>query len=533
MKDEPLQGKELVALGALLERSRLAGQLGLSFEGKRDMYETLGYSKVLTFAQYAAEYARGDIAGRIIDLPASYTWREAPEFSDGADAETETPFLVGVQELVDRLHVWHYLERVDRLAGIGRFGVLLIGARDNQALSVPLKAHSLKTTTDILYLSAFAEGSVTILTYERDPQSVRFGLPDTYQIQMGSAALGFGSEVVHWSRLLHVAEDLTEDEVFGRPRLERVFNRLQDLMKIVGGGAEAAWRVMDRGLHADVREGFKLDDPDAVSDEIENYLHGLQRFIRTQGMTVTPLGADMVDPSGLFGIEISLIAAAANIPQRFLIGSAAGALASAAEDAKQLAGDIKARRTWFAEPMMLRPFLDRLVWTGALPAPTGGNYDVIWHPLFELNELEHAQIAGTYASAIAAYAPSGTAADVVPLKEFRAEYLKLSPEPNEKYLPSKDEQAKLDAAQAAKEAAAVAATVAQPEPPAKGTDASAQPETQPEQAAPEPATNEADLLAAVAAEYSRAADILRTVVVNYDASQPRESEVANAEPAES
>ena len=91
--------------------------------------------------------------------------------------------------------------------------------------------------------------------------------------------------------------------MFGRPRLERVFNRLQDLTKIVGGGAEAAWRVMDRGIHADVRDGFTLADPDAVSDEIENYLHGLQRFIRTQGMTVTPLGADMVDPSGLFGID--------------------------------------------------------------------------------------------------------------------------------------------------------------------------------------------------------------------------------------
>ena len=76
MSNEPYQGKELVALGALLERSRLAGQLGLSFEGKRDMYETLGYSESLTFAQYAAEYDRGDIAGRVVDLPASDTWRQ-------------------------------------------------------------------------------------------------------------------------------------------------------------------------------------------------------------------------------------------------------------------------------------------------------------------------------------------------------------------------------------------------------------------------------------------------------------------------
>jgi uncharacterized protein len=506
---EVYQGKELVALGALLERSRLAGQLGMSFAGERDTYTTLGYSQTLTFAQYVAEYARGDIAGRIIDLPASDTWREPPELSDGEDEEAQTPFLVGVQELVDRLHVWHYLERLDRLSGIGRYGVLLIGARDNQPLSQPLKAHSLKSTTDILYLSVFAEGSVTILTYDRDPQSVRFGLPETYQVQMGAATLGFGTEVVHWSRLIHVAEDLTEDEVFGRPRLERVFNRLQDLMKIVGGGAEAAWRVMDRGIHADVRDGFALADPEAVSDEIENYLHGLQRFIRTQGMTVTPLGADMVDPSGLFGIIISLIAAAANIPQRILIGSEAGELASS-QDAAQWAGQIHARRTKFAEPMILRAFLDRLIWAGALPAPSGGTYDVEWEPLFELDETQRATVASTYASAIAAFATGGAPADVVPVKEFRVAYLNLPAEPAEKYLPSPEEQAKLDAAAAAKTAAAVAAPVAQPE--------ETEPEPEPEESTesepdePAPATNEAAMLTAVAAEYSRAADILREIV---------------------
>jgi len=520
MSNEPYQGKELVALGAMLERSRLAGQLGMSFGGERDMYKTLGYSETLTFAQYAAEYARGDIAGRIVDLPASDTWREAPELIDGEDEESKTPFLVGMQELVDRLHVWHYLERVDRLAGIGRYGVLLLGARDNQALREPLKPRSLKATTDLLYLSVFAEASAQILTFDRDPQSVRFGLPETYQVQMGATELGFASELVHWSRLIHVADDLLEDEVYGRPRLERVFNRLQDLTKIVGGGAEAAWRVMDRGIHADVRDGFALADPDAVSDEIENYLHGLQRFIRTQGMTVTPLGADMVDPSGLFGIIISLIAAAANIPQCILIGSEAGELASS-QDAAQWAGQIRSRRTKFAEPMILRQFVDRLVWAGALPEPSGGKYEVEWKPLFELDETQIATIAGTYANAIAAYATGGSPADVVPVKEFRAEYLKLAAEPDEKYLPDEDEQAELDAEAAAQEAAATAATVAQP-----SMDASAPLAEEPEledteePEAAEPATNEAAMLTAVAREYGRAADILRELVRN---AEPTES----------
>jgi hypothetical protein len=105
---------------------------------------------------------------------------------------------------------------------------------------------------------------------------------------------------------------------------------------------------------------------------------------------------------------------------------------------------------------------------------------------------------------------------VVPVREFRAEYLKLSAEPDEKYLPSAEEQAELDAAAAAKAAAAIAATVEQP-----STDASAQPEEQePEESEkPEPATNEATMLAAVAQEYARAADILRELVTHAESAE--------------
>lgn len=432
-------GNELVALGTLLERSRLAGQLGLQFGGDRDLYTTLGYPKTLSFNHFLSEYVRSDIAGRVVDLPASDTWRMSPVLLDGDDAQEPTPFLQAWEALNDARHVFHYLERLDRLAGIGRFGLLLLGLRDRSpALSEPLKEHSLAGPADVLYLSVFSEGSVTILTFDKNPQSPRFGLPETYRVQMGAAGLGFGAETVHWSRVIHIAEGLTEDEVYGRPRLERVYNRLQDMLKIVGGGAEAAWRVMDRGLHADVRDGFNLADPDAVSDEIENYLHGLKRFIRTQGIDLIPLGADMVDPSGLFGILISLIAAAADIPQRILIGSEAGELASS-QDARQWAGQIRARRTKFAEPMILRPLVDRLVWAGALPPPDGGRYDVQWEPLFEMDAIQHGQIAGAYAGAIAAYAPGGVTDAVVPVAEFRQKWLGLpaeSPETMQATTPS-------------------------------------------------------------------------------------------------
>ena len=418
--------QEIVVLSAMLARSQLAQQMGVQFNGLRDMYETLGYPKLITYQQYANEYLRSDIAARVIDLPASDTWRTAPVIQDGP-RDAQTSFTLAVGQLAQRLRVWHYMERLDRLAGIGRFGIMLLGVRDGLPLSQPLRQSALHSPDDVLYLSVFSEGSVTIQTFDKDTQSPRFGLPETYQVQMGAQTLGFGTEHIHWSRVIHAAEGLMEDEVYGQPRLERIYNRLQDLLKVVGGGAEAAWRVMDRGLHADVRDGFELKDSEALNDELEEYLHGMRRFIRTQGMDVKTLGAETVDPTGMFNVIINLIAAACNIPKRILIGAERGELASG-QDAAQWAGQIRARRMKYAEPLLMRPFLDRLVWAGALPPATDGQYSVVWTPLFELDEMQHGQVAESYAKALAAYAPGGATDSVVPIREFRKQWLDLPDE---------------------------------------------------------------------------------------------------------
>src|SRR3972149_1706788 len=110
--------------------------------------------------------------------------------------------------------------------------------------SKPIEKGSLKRG-NIIYLKPFSEGSAMISTYETDKASERYGLPTSYDVL---AISGQPRAKVHWSRVVHVAEDLLDDDVFGRPRLKRIYDRLDDLMKIVGGGAEATWQTMDRGM---------------------------------------------------------------------------------------------------------------------------------------------------------------------------------------------------------------------------------------------------------------------------------------------
>lgn len=426
-----LNAQEIVTLSSVLGRAQLSRALrgGSQFNGARDMYETLGYKRNPTFDDFLEKYRRQDLAGKVVDLPPQDTWRKPPVIQDGAEDSSLdapiSPFLQGIKFLVDQRRLWHYLMRVDKLAGIGRYGVLVIGTAGANSLSEPLAANSLSSPQDVIYLSVFSEKSATVQTLDRQPESQRFGLPELYTLALGE---GLGTANAHWSRTIHVADDLLEDDIYGMPRLERVLNRLDDVLKLVGGGSEAAWKNMDRGLHADVRDGFDLDESqeEALSDEIDEYIHGLRRFIRTQGVDLDLLGSDMVDPTGMFQALIALIAAASDIPQRILLGSERGELASGQDEANW-AGSVASRQTQFAEPVILRPFIDRLISAGALPEPSSGTYKVSWPSLFELNDIEKAEIAERYANAIQKVAPAGSPELVVDPDEFREYFIERLP----------------------------------------------------------------------------------------------------------
>lgn len=386
----------------LVERSRLAASLGKQFDGDRDLYKVLGYPKAIDFNAYLGAYKRGGIAKLIINRPAADTWRTQAALHDG-DAIDGTDFLKQWQTLVKKRRVWSALAQVDRLAGIGRFGVLLFGFAGEGKLKDPVQPGSLAGPQSLLYLRAFHEGDVTVERLDEKANSERFGLPETYSIRVSD----HGTERVHWSRVLHVAEDSTDD-VYGVPRLEAVYNYLEDLVKIIGGGAEATWKLMRKGFGLDVKPEYDMpaDVEDDMQEQIEEMEHGLRRFMLTRGVTPFDLGSEVVDPTGLFNALIALIAGTTGIPQRRMLGSERGELASSQDEANW-ASIIEARREHFAEPGILRPFIDRLIWTGVLPAPASGEYSVKWETLFTLTEGEEAKIAGDYTAALQRLLDSG------------------------------------------------------------------------------------------------------------------------------
>lgn len=395
----------------LLQRYALAGALGVTFAGRRDLYSALGYKRVLNFEDYWQRFRRHDIAKRVIQLPPSDTWRKAPIVTDDApnDERKDTPFEAAWKQLVELRGVWHHLHRLDRLSRIGRFGVLLIGVKDGQTLEQPLKQGSLTGPADILFLSPYSERSAKIKSVVTDPSDPRFNLPDVYDVTLGSGDFRTGTQrLVHQSRLIHVAEQLDEDDVYGTPALEGVWNRLDDLEKALGSGAEAAWNIANRGMTAKAQKDYRLEQSDfsTIEDQLEEYTHGQRRTFVSNGFDINPLGGETVDVSPTVNSELDMIAAETGIPKRILIGSERGELASS-QDAATWAGAIASRQTNHAEPTILRPFIDRLIFLGALPQPKNGTYSITWRSLFELNDTQKATINDSRARSFAVYRQRG------------------------------------------------------------------------------------------------------------------------------
>jgi hypothetical protein len=401
------------------------GQLGKSFDGNRSYYTVLGYPKTIELSQYRAKYDRQGLAGRIVDFPAEETWRDEPELLDGGDKDgsTKTPFVTEFQSLAKRLRLYHYCQRVDKLTGIGQFGVLLLGVTGGAELTQPVER--LRSVDDLIYLRPYSQESVEIESIVTDPRDSRYGLPLIYKITPSmDDTVQLQPFRVHWSRVIHVAENLLDNEVYGRPRLMRVYNDLDDIMKVVGGSAEATWKLMRKGfvLNIDSDATMGPEDEAALQDQVDELDHGLRRFLQTRGMNVQDLGSEVVDPSGIVGLIIDMIAATTGIPQRILLGSERGELASS-QDAANWAGRIADRRTNWAEPTILKAIIDRLVQWGALSAPSSSEYTFRWKPLFELSEAEKADLASTWAHCNQSFGQQ-----VITASEWRGQFTPFSEE---------------------------------------------------------------------------------------------------------
>ena len=441
---------KIQVLSELLARASLANRLGNQYGGDRDLYQALGYKTDPDFYDYFAKFLRNPIAKAVINRPTKMTWQGELKLLQ-SDKSEDTPLEKGWLELMTSLKLKSVFSRLDQLAGIGQYGVLLFGFNDVQShtdFAQPVKGGARK----LLYLKPLSQESALIQQYVRDTTSPRYGLPEIYNITISEPNGGISQTMlVHHTRILHVVDELLESEVHGSPRLEVVYNALDDIEKIVGGSGEMYWRGARPGFTGTVDKDYQLTAASKadLQDQFDEYEHNLRRFLINEGIDISAMQAQVSDPSAHLDVQLQLISAVTGIPKRILVGSERGELAST-QDKESWLGYITSRRGEYAEPIIVRPFIARCMEYSVLPKVE--KYDVAWDELYSISESEKVGIGKSRTEALSSYAGNPLNQDILPPNAFFEYFLGLSVEQIELITQMREEAIEQEEDDAAKEA---------------------------------------------------------------------------------
>ncbi len=405
--------------GTLLSRIQHFSRLGYSHDGERDLYTALGYKLELTIDDYLAQYSRQDIAKAIINKPISATWQGDFKVMESND-DQETAFESGWNLLYTEMRIKSKLARVDKLAALGKYAVLLLGfddVQDREMFELPVAPGNRK----LIYLKPVSETNAPIKEYEEDPNNARYGLPKFYSIKISTPGGNTTAELrVHHSRIIHVpGEDLLENELESEPAMKAVFNRLKDLEKIVGGSGEMFWKGARPGYQGKADDDFNItsDTLSDMKDQVDEYEANLRRIFINAGIELKPLAMQVADPSAHVNVQLQMICAERGIPLRILVGSERGELASS-QDRENWFDKIQARREEYAEPVIVRALIRNFVAAGVLPEPKESDYSIQWASLYTQSDSDKAGTGKTRSESLKNYVASPVIMEVFPPDAF-------------------------------------------------------------------------------------------------------------------
>jgi hypothetical protein len=437
---------ELLVNAYSLSRAMLWRNLN---DPRRSIDDDCGYPfEEITIEQYTDMYEREPIPARVVDVLPEESWRSSPAVYEDEDASTVTAFeeawdqlardLRGSKYLGDEGHpLWEVLSRADRLSGIGAYGVILLGLDDGKPLSEAVEGIDPKTgeastgggggkPRKLLYLRAMDQSMVQVSRREQDQTSRRYGSPTEYTINVGgsqSATIGdapvnIQSQQVHWTRVIHVADNLKNSETDGIPRMRPVWKRLLDLQKLYGGSAEMYWQGAFPGRSWETHPQLGGDvtvDRAGMRDEIEKMINSLQRDVITTGMTAKMLSPTVVDPTPQINVQIDAICIQIGVPRTIFIGSEPGRLGGEGGFNKGWNQRLRDRQTKYITPRIIVPTIDRLILVRVLPPVE--EYHVEWPELDVLGAQEKATVAVTRTDALVKYV-AGQVETLVPPRYF-------------------------------------------------------------------------------------------------------------------
>lgn len=405
-------------------------------------------------ASYKTLFENDGIAYRANNVWPEETFRQTPEINE-TEKPTDSPFEKEVKRVFKKFNIWHYLERVDTLSGVGRYGALLLGLDDGRNLDQPVVSDgvlepkdtptenlalppiSKATSRKLTYLRTFDETLCQISAVVTDQKSSRLGQPLKYQVTLSDPSLltsttssPSSSVEVHWQRIIHICDNRTTSEIVGSPRCQRTIKQILDLIKTLGAAGQGYWSGAFPGISFETDPeiaagGVDIED---AKKQIEDYMAKLQRYLALDGLHANSLTQQIADPTAFVGIHLDILCMIIGIPKRVFMGSEVGQLAST-QDRQNWDGRVSKRRTQYVTPFIIRPLVERLVLLGVLPMPTKGYdaFEVMWPDIYTPSDDDKAATCLKWVQAMQAYVAVGC--DVlIPPEVFMTMYLDLTTE---------------------------------------------------------------------------------------------------------
>jgi len=435
VKQQVEQLGDLLITNAMMSRAQLARKF---LDPRRSLDDECGLPSTtdVKVQDYRDLYDRVAIAARVVGVLSSESWMVQPTVFETEDVDNVTPFEDAWQTLdlspqgsswykTEEGHpIWDYLRRGDELSGIGHYGILLLGIDDGKPLSEAAEGidatgkavGAMDTQHKLTFIRPFDESLAPIAEWETDTNNPRYGQPTAYNVSFADprtmiTAGAVDVQRVHWSRVVHLADNRGSSEVIGVPRLLPVLDNVMGLKKMYCVSPEMYYRGAFPGIsfetHPSLGGDVKIDTA-TMQGQIETYMNSLQRYFVTKGFEAKSLQTQVVDPTPQINVQLDAICILIGCPKRIFVGSERGELASGQDD-DTWNDRLGYRQNYYLTPCVIVPLVDRLIALRVLPTPKDG-YEVAWPDLGSLSAEAKATIALQRTEAMAKYIQGGGAA---------------------------------------------------------------------------------------------------------------------------
>lgn len=335
-----------------------------SLDSKRPRaWEEYGYPSEISFDQLYTMWRRGGMAHGAVERLVDRCWSEDPYLLEGtkaADSKEESPWEAQMRKYCDAIKLWPTWADLDRKRLVGGYSALLLETTGKW--SEPIRRGA------VTGVRAIWRNQLQPL--EREPVSERV------KMWQYTSRDGRSTHNVHPDRVF-ILGDIDDPLSF----IEPAYNYLLNLDKICGGVAEGTLKNAARQLALEFGEGGSLQDlansmgkqPGDVQEILNNMASdlnvGIDALFAVQGGKVSPIVAQVPDPSAPADVNAQQAVAAWQIPLKILIGNQSGERAST-EDQRDFNALCQAKNTRKNYPEIREFFLhlERIKVIDPLPA---------------------------------------------------------------------------------------------------------------------------------------------------------------------